>query len=126
MKLLLHPAHRRFIKILRDKIKTDGYFILTNHDVESFLKITRQTKVAYTRHKAIYRIILRAINRPLPNNMNDTDRIINSNSVDYIESIFCKIERKQPFITLRNVILHPLILYVIKLLKRFSSICSTN
>ena len=120
MILLLHPTHRKFFRLLREYVKGGNCIILTRKDVaeyELMLKITKNSKKI---HQTIYRIFLRAIRRDKKDNTN-AEIIINSESVDYIEKVLRKAELKKPLITIRNILVLPLVRFLLRKIKKFDS-----
>lgn len=118
MILLLHPTHRKFIKLLRDNVNNGEVIFLTTEDKNEWLSVFNKSKNSTKRHLATYRIFLRAINRvntEIPNNA----IVINSSSVNHIEVFLRKVELKNPFRTIRNIILMKIIRVGFRLLKRF-------
>ena len=94
MILLLHPTHRKFIKLLRDNVNNGEVIFLTTEDKNEWLPVLNKSKNSTKRHLATYRIFLRAINHvntEIPNNA----IVINSSCVDYIERFLRKVELKK-------------------------------
>lgn len=114
-KILLHPNHRKIIKLLKWKIKQDGFLIVTLQDKEEFLNVIQRTQIAFLRHKGIYRILLRIINR---NSAATYGNKHDFRFVELVENIFAKVERKNLYRTVRNILLRPLICKTIHLLNR--------
>jgi len=118
MILLLHPTHRKFIKLLRDNVNNGEVIFLTTEDKNEWLSVLNKSNNSTKRHLATYRIFLRAINRvntEIPNNA----IVINSSLVNHIEVFLRKVELKNPFRTIRNIILMKIIRVGFRLLKRF-------
>lgn len=103
MILLLHPTHRKFIRLLREHVKDGSFFNLTQEDVAEYKMILNTTKNSKKRHQTIYRIFLHAIRRDKGDNT-DAEIIINSESVGCIEKCLRKAELTKPLITLRNIL----------------------
>ncbi len=111
MKILLHPTHRKFVMLLREKINSGQPIIITQADLDEIHQLIIRSKKALVRHKGIYRIFLRAINR---SSSNCQDVYLNQESIDYIESVLCKVEWRNPLITMRNIILAPILRKMIR------------
>lgn len=105
-KILLHPTHRKIIRLLRKHIEQRGAVILTKADREVWEELSCQTQKATERHKSIYRILLSAMRRT---EVNKEDWVCGVLFVDFIENAFCTAERKKLFITIRNIILLPIL-----------------
>lgn len=116
MILLLHPTHRKFVKLLRNKLGVDGVVILLNEDVFAILQLWRRATSSKSRHQGMYKIFIKAANRKwgdIPK-----DQISKFVKVDEIASYLREIELKNPTKTLCNTIIVPFINSVIKLLYR--------
>lgn len=116
MILLLHPTHRKFIKLLRDNVNNGEVIFLTTEDKNEWLSVLNKSKNSTKRHLATYRIFLRAINRvntEIPNNA----IVINSSSVNHIEVFLRKVELKNPLRTIRNIILMKIVRVGFRLLR---------
>lgn len=105
-KILLHPTHRKFIRLLRKHILQGGMIIVTKADIESWEELLYRTQIALKRHKGTYKILLRAMRRT---EVHEGNFIFGSSHVDFIENVFCKVERKRIFVTIRNIILRPIL-----------------
>lgn len=79
---------------------------MTKTDREVWEKLSRHTQTTIERHKSIYRILLLAIRRT---EVNEGDRIGGSLFVDFLENAFCIAERRKIFVTIRNIILLPIV-----------------
>ena len=111
MKILLHPTHRKFVKLLREKINSGQPIIITQADLDEFERLMKRSKKALVRHKGIYKIFLRAINR---SSIDCQDVYVNQELIDYIESVLCKVEWYNPLITIRNIVLVPILRKIIR------------
>lgn len=114
-KFLLHPTHRKFIRILREYIEQEKPIIITQNDIVAFQALMHRTKIALERHKGIYRLLLQAMQRTVVSN---GDVVLDSSQIDFIESIFCKVEWGNIFVTIRNIILRPILHKMIKFLEK--------
>ena len=116
MILLLHPTHRKFIKLLRNKVNNGDVIYITKEDQSEWQSVFNTSKNSKKRHQETYRIFLRAINRvhtEIPNNA----IVINLSLVDHIESILRKVELKNPLRTIRNIILMKIVKVGFRLLR---------
>lgn len=117
--MLIHPTHRKFIKKLRQRVDEKGPIIILESDYEDYKALLARTKKALERHKGIYRILNKAMTR---NNTDYDEEFVSTigyDAIDLIEKTLNKAEWKRPFRTIRNVILKPIILYLLKQLKKF-------
>ena len=103
MILLLHPTHRKFIRLLRDKVSKGDVIFITQEDLSEWKSVFSTSKNSKKRHQATYRILLRAINR-ICTEIPDSAIVINSSCVDYIERFLRKVELKNPIRTINNII----------------------
>ena len=103
MILLLHPTHRKFIRLLRDKVSKGDVTFITQEDLSEWKSVFSTSKNSKKGHQATYRILLRAINR-ICTEIPDSAIVINSSCVDYIERFLRKVELKNPIRTINNII----------------------
>lgn len=101
--ILLHPAHRKIIRLLRQEVNIGRPIVIMDTDLVDFEKIIGGTKNALIRHKRIYRLLLRVIYRPYDESLG-YDRVLDADLVNYIEKIFCTLEWRSPFRTFLNVL----------------------
>lgn len=104
---LLHPSHRKFIKLLHNKVGSHGYITITKDDIDARENLWAKTTNSKERHKGIYRIIIRAINRVTENI--DKEQIWGIIQVEAIEVELRRIELKSPIITIRNTIVYSIL-----------------
>lgn len=115
MILLLHPAHRKFIKLLHKQVDEGGFIVLTREDKIAITTAFKNSKKSHDRHRAVYRIFLQAIRRPQAELACDSV-VLNSTSVDFIEKYLRKVELKNPCVTIRNILLMCIVRFVWKML----------
>ena len=116
--ILFHPTHRKFIKLLRKRVEVEPIY-LTNEDKEAFRALVRRTNIAMERHKGLYRIFLTAMRRP--NSSISPDIIIDSAYVDYIERALCEVERKNPRMLFKAMVLAPIARKTLRILSKIST-----
>lgn len=116
--ILFHPTHRKFIKLLRKRVEVEPIY-LTNEDIEAFRALVRRTNIAMERHKGLYRIFLTAMRRP--NSSISPDIIIDSANVDYIERALCEVERKNPRMLFKAMVLAPIARKILRILSKIST-----
>ena len=116
--ILFHPTHRKFIKLLRKRVEVEPIY-LTNEDKEAFRALVRRTNIAMERHKGLYRIFLTAMRRP--NSSISPDIIIDSAYVDYIERVLCEVERKNPRMLFKAIVLAPIARKILRILSKIST-----
>lgn len=115
MSILFHPAHRKFIKLLRFYADKGVNYIFTEDDEHRYKQIFERSTKAKDRHQSIYKLVLEVINRKTPL---DEGRPFNHAVVDQIEKSFAKAERKKPWNTFKGVFIIPIILFLLKKQKK--------
>lgn len=117
-RFLIHPTHRKFIKLLRDCVKKDTPIILTDEDVEKYKALFVKTQKMVERHHGIYRITLEAKNRPFLS-IKETSRVfvINNEMIDEIQKWFSVAERKNLRKTLYGALFMPFVRTLYKWVK---------
>lgn len=113
MILLLHPTHRKFVKLLRNKVGTDGGIILLEEDAVAIRQSWEQTTNSHSRHQKAYRVFINAANRKWEDICQG--QINMYVKVDQIESYLRRIELKNPGRVLYAVIATSLLELIIKL-----------
>ena len=104
---LLHPTHRKIIKLLRQHIKEGEHLIITQQDVSDYKKLMRRTQISMERHKGVYRLLLNIIRRT---NFDEIGVFVNDlEFISLIEKTFARAERKRLDITIRNIIARPIL-----------------
>ena len=58
MILLLHPTHRKFIKLLRNKVNNGDVIYITKEDQSEWQSVFNTSKNSKKRHQETYRIFL--------------------------------------------------------------------
>ena len=114
-KFLLHPTHRKFIRLLRQHIEQGRFIIISNDDIKACHELFHRTNKSLERHKGIYKIVLNAMQRQ---EIHEDDRILDKSHIDFIESCLCKVERKNLFVTIRNIIILPMLQKILHYLEK--------
>lgn len=115
---LLHPSHRKFIKLLHQKVGISGYIAFSKDDGKIYDNLwAKHNNNSKEIHKGVYKIILQAVNRQLE--CNDITSIHGIISVNNIESLLRKQELKVPFRTIRNTVIYFTDKFMSKLIRRF-------
>lgn len=110
---LLHPSHRKFIKILYKKVGHNGYIALTNDDWNIFVNLWQKNNYNSEKiHQGAYKIFINAANRRREE-INHAEVYIYIN-VKQIESKLRRTELRNLF----RVIVNTLLYFVIKFLIR--------
>lgn len=114
MALLFHPSHRKFIKLLRSYADRGTYFCITDLDREKLVEIFHRTNDAVERHKSIYMLLLKILNR---HTSPEEGHLFTHEIVDNIEKFFARIERKRPCFTFREVVIGSFLRFLLRRLK---------
>lgn len=117
--MLIHPTHRKYIHLLRDRANSGNPVIVTKDDNEAFLELTHRTQQKMERHKGFYRITLRAINRD-PVSIADDEfyGTLDNERIDAIERLLSQLERRNLPATLKSTFIKPILCKLIRLLNR--------
>ena len=111
--LLLHPTHRKFIKLLHKHVSNGNVILLTMDDFLELEEGFKRTKNSLKRHQIVYKIFLRAINRPIVVPYCNVI-VIDELYVKRIEKYFRRLELKNLHRVLKSII----VMNVIKLLRK--------
>ena len=106
---LLHPSHRKFIKLLHEKVGANGSIVITKDDFIAMDHLWASTTNSVRRHKGMYKIIIRATNNRIENITRE--QIWRIFKVDDIEAKLHKIELNNPCKTIRNTIYYLILKY---------------
>ena len=116
---LILPAHRKFIKLLRDRANSGNPVVMTKVDYDDFLKLIRTTKKRGERHRGLYRITLRALRHTKEEIESEgIYAILDNRKVDLFAKTLAKAERRSLGATLKGAYLLPFLRFVIKLMDR--------
>lgn len=111
MAILFHPAHRKFIRLLRSYADRGTIINITDQDKERYLELFHRTSIALERHKAVYKLVLEILNRNTPS---EKGYPFTQEMVDNIEQMLIRAERRKPCNTFRGVVIMPLLQHIIR------------
>lgn len=111
--ILIHPTHRKIVRLLRNHIAAGKHLKITAEDIAVFKQIINRTQKSAERHRGIYRILLSIMGRL--NNDNSSSMEEDLKIIARIEKSFARAEIKRLHITLINTALSSILR---KLLKR--------
>ena len=100
--LIIYPTHRKFLKLLKKRAEMGLPIVLKKKDFNEFDKLMERTQNSMYRHKGVYMIIIRAMNR---NSFEHGDIRLEKPLINIIEKYIGRIERKNIYRTIRNTIL---------------------
>lgn len=116
---LILPTHKKYIKILRDRAKSGNPVVTTQKDWKEFRELVRTTKQRLPRHQGLYRISLRAMNRPQEDvKTEEIIAILDNKAITIIENTLAKAEWKSLGATLIGAYFIPFLRRVLKSLEK--------
>ena len=93
---IIHPTHRKFLRLLRDRLKEGNPIVIRKAELDTLLKELPLLQSATARNQLVYRLALCAMNRPFSEIQQHNDLIIvNERFIKNLESAYAKVERKQ-------------------------------
>ena len=93
---LIHPTHRKYIKLLRDRADSGNPILITKKDWEDYVALIKSTNKKMARHQGVYRITLRALNRTKEEvETEDLQMVLDHNAINQIETFLSKAEHKR-------------------------------
>ena len=112
--LLIHPAHRKLIRLMRNRLKDGHPIVFIQSDFDAFHAISQGTMTMIDRHQKIYRLILTAIYRPIKE-IDSTEKvcIVGNAIVNVIEKCFAQAERKHLGTTILSGYLVPTLQWIV-------------
>jgi hypothetical protein len=114
---LLHPSHRKFIKILYKKVGHNGYIALTNDDWNIFVNLWQKNNYNSEKiHQGAYKIFINAANRRREE-INHAEVYIYIN-VKQIESKLRRTELRNLFRVSVNTLLYFVIKFLIRHIRK--------
>ncbi|MBO6169085.1 MAG: hypothetical protein J6O51_03850 [Bacteroidales bacterium] len=109
-RILLHPTHRKFVRIIRNRVNSGRPIILAKTDIKAFQDICQGTMTMLKRHQGIYRIVLTAANRPIEGiEKNEKVCVLGNSLVNAIEKEFSKAEWRHPWTTVLSGYVVPIL-----------------
>jgi len=104
--LLIHPVHRRYIKLLRNQVKMGSPILLTQSDIDGFKDLCQSTKQKGKRHRGLYKLTLEAINRPEEKTRKiGVSGFIGKKEIEVIEKTLATLERRGLYATIMGSII---------------------
>ena len=112
--LLIHPTHRKLIRLMRNRLKDGHPIVLIKKDFDAFHAISQGTVTMIDRHQNIYRLILTAVYRPIEE-IDRTEKvcIVGDASVNVIEKCIAQAERKHLRTTILSGYLVPTLQWIV-------------
>lgn len=92
---IIHPTHKRFLRLLRERYKEGRPVILPKEEVDHIFELLLTFESPTTRNQYVYRVVLRAMERSISEIQNCHHfYVLNKHNVDVVEKIYAKIERR--------------------------------
>lgn len=108
--ILIHPTHRKFVRMIRDRVNSGCPIILTESDVRAFHDLCQGTMTMLKRHQGIYRIVLTAANRPIEGiDKNEKVYVVGNKLLNVIEKGFSKAEWRHLWTTVLSGYVVPIL-----------------
>ena len=93
---IIHPTHRKFIRLLRERLREGNPIIIRKAEYDVLSEELPLLQSATARNQLVYRLALRAMNRPFSEIQQYNGFIIvNERFIKNLESAYAKVERKQ-------------------------------
>lgn len=106
---MIHPTHRKYIRLIRDRADSGNPIIITKKDWEDYLALIKSTNKKMARHQGVYRITLRAMNRSKEEVKTEAIQVVlDHNAINQIENFLSKAERKRLGKTLISTYIVPI------------------
>lgn len=100
-KIIIHPTHRKMIRILRERSKEGKPVILLKEEVYSLFKNLPSLDSPTMRNQSVYRFLLNAMNRSLSEfQQHEGNYVLNDKNLKVVESVYAKVEREHLCYTL--------------------------
>ena len=103
---LIHPVHRRYVKLLKKQVENGTPILLTQSDLDGFKELCQKTKQKGKRHRGLYKLTLEAINRPEEETRKTgVSGFIGTKEISFIEKTLASVERRGLYATIMGAIL---------------------
>ena len=116
---LILPTHRKLIKLLRDRANAGSPAIMLKKDSADFIELFKSKKQRGARHRGLYRITLRVLQRP-PEEIEPEEihAVLDNQMVNLFEKTLAKAEWRSLSATLTASYFIPLLRSITKQLER--------
>lgn len=102
-KIIIHPTHRKILRLLRERKNNGVPVVVLKKELEEVMETLTTFPSPTARNQYVYRVLLRAMNRPLSEIQHCTGFIVlDSKNINVIESIYARVERMHLCSTLIN------------------------
>ena len=103
-KIIIHPTHRKLLRLLRERLNNGVPVVMLENEINDVLRSLPLFQSPTARNQYVYRVILRAMRRPLSEIQHCTGFFVfNSMHINLIESLYAKVERQHLCATLINM-----------------------
>lgn len=104
-KLIIHPTHRRFLRLLRERYESGAPVIILKSELDDLFKRLPSILSPTLRIQYVYMEVLRAMNRPLSEIQHCAGFVvIDDKCIKTTEAIFAKVERNHMCSTVLNAL----------------------
>ena len=94
-KSVIHPTHRKVIRILRKRCEEGHPVVVRKEEVDILFKVLPTLGSPTMRNQSVYRLLLKAMNRSSSELKEHKDfYVLNDKSLEFVESIYSKIEKE--------------------------------
>ena len=104
-KIVIHPTHRKLLRILHERCDEGRPVVLLKDEVESFFEVLPTLDSPIRRNQSAYRIVLNAMNRSLEDIQDYRNfYVLNNKNIKAIESVYATVERNHLCYTLLDTL----------------------
>lgn len=104
-KLIIHPTHRKILRMLRERDKDGRPVILLREERDRVKEVLPTLHSATARNQYVYRVLLRAIKRPFSEIQHcDGFIVVDRRCINLIEKLYAMVERRHLCGTVINAI----------------------
>lgn len=104
-KFIIHPTHRRFLGLLRERYESGAPVVILKSELDDLFKRLPSIPSQTLRNQFVYREVLRAMNRPLSEIQHCTGFVVfDDKRINTIEAVFAKVERNHMCSTVLNAL----------------------
>ncbi len=104
-KIVIHPTHRKLLRILHERCDEGRPVVLLKDEVDSFCKILPTLESPTRRNQSVYRMVLNAMNRSFEDLKDHKNFcVLDDKNIKVVESIYARVERNHLCYTLCDTI----------------------
>lgn len=104
-KIVIHPTHRKLIRILCKRSKEGNPVVLLKEEIDNLFKVLPAIDSPTLRNQSVYRLALNAMKRSFSELQQHMGFIVlHDKNLKLVESIYSKVEREHSCYTLQDTI----------------------